>query len=60
MFGEKYVKLGLPLAKLAIFNEIQEPLIDNSAILDYESLSNHPLWIPESKRKDWNIRQIAN
>ncbi len=60
MFGEKYVKLGLPLAKLAIFNEIQKPLINNSAILDYESLSNHPLWIPEAERKDWHIRQTWN
>ncbi len=60
MFGKKYVELGLPLAKLAIFNEIQKPLINNSAILDYESLSNHPLWIPETKRKDWHIRQIVN
>ena len=60
MFGDKYVKLGLPLAKLAIFNEIQKPLINNSAILDYESLLNHPLWIPETKRKDWHIRQIGN
>lgn len=60
MFGKKYVELGLPLAKLAIFNEIQKPLINNSAILDYESLSNHPLWIPETKRKDWHIRQIGN
>ncbi|MCK5776468.1 MAG: hypothetical protein KAH25_09835 [Bacteroidales bacterium] len=60
MYGAEYAKLGLPLAKLAVFTQIQQPLIDNTFILDYESLDNHKLWVPEDERKNWHIRQLTN
>lgn len=52
--------LSLPALKLKAFEEVQMPVLgDRGFILDYESLADHDLWVPESEREGWHIRQVT-
>jgi len=59
-FGTMFNNYSLPLAKLKAFEKYQAEHIKNWVFLDYESLKDHPLWINETDRVNWTIKQTNN
>lgn len=45
--------------KRIIWHDRQRGIVENFVELDYESLADHPLWMPKEKRKDFKPKQTA-
>jgi len=61
MFYSMYPwNITLPEKKQRYWFNYQKALIVDAFEIEYESLSEHPLWVPRDERTDWGFTQVAH
>lgn len=60
MFYHMYSRsMSLPEKKTHSWFNWQKSMIIDAFEIEYESLSEHPLWIPKEERTNWNFTQTS-
>lgn len=61
VFGKMDIKPSVPEMKNTFWNDLQKPKLIEAKVdfidLWYESLKEHPMWIPKEQRKDFKENQ---
>lgn len=57
LYPRPYSALSIALCKYAYWDEIQRRRLEHGYELEYESLAEHALWVPQSLRADWDFTQ---
>ena len=50
-------KQPIAAIKIDFWERVQRPVVENYLEVEYDSLSAHPLWIPEEQRRGWHAKQ---
>jgi len=52
-------EIAWPITVYKYWNQVQKARIERFQEIEYESLANHPLWIPKSKRVNFTSNQTT-